>query len=120
MKQIKKHHNSHEQNTNIDPQHQKTKWATFTYNGKETRKITKFFKEAQIKIACRTRNTIESILKLHPKTGKYEKSGVYEMKFQDCQLKYICQMTEHSIPDTKNTYRQSGVITVIRDIQIIY
>jgi hypothetical protein len=49
--QIKKHCSSHEQNTNTDLQHQKTKWTTFTYNGKETRKIEKLFKETQIKIA---------------------------------------------------------------------
>jgi hypothetical protein len=35
---------------------------------------------------------IESILKLHPRTDKYEKSGNYKMKFQDCSLKYIGQM----------------------------
>jgi hypothetical protein len=38
-------------NKNIGPQHQTTKWAIFTYCGKETQKITKLFKEAQIKVA---------------------------------------------------------------------
>jgi hypothetical protein len=32
---------------NNDPQHQKTKRATFTYSGKETKKITKLFIETQ-------------------------------------------------------------------------
>jgi hypothetical protein len=36
-------------NTNMDPQHQKPKWATFMYSGKETRKITKLFKDTKIK-----------------------------------------------------------------------
>jgi hypothetical protein len=40
-----RHPNQHKNNKNTDPQHQKTKWATFTYSGKETKKITKVFKE---------------------------------------------------------------------------
>jgi hypothetical protein len=44
------HSNQHKQN-NTDPQYWKTKWATFTYSGKETRKLTKLFKETQMKIA---------------------------------------------------------------------
>jgi hypothetical protein len=43
--------NQHKHNKNTDPKHQKTKWVTFTYTGKETKKITKFFKETQIKVA---------------------------------------------------------------------
>jgi hypothetical protein len=43
------------QNIHPDPQHQKTKWATFTYCSKEVRKITKLFKNMQIKIAFRTK-----------------------------------------------------------------
>jgi hypothetical protein len=82
-----------EQNTDTETRHQttKAKWATFTYSGKETRKITKLFKATEVKIAYRTRNTIENILKIHPIIDKYEKSGVYEMKCQDCELKYIGQ-----------------------------
>jgi hypothetical protein len=38
-----KHPNPHEQNVNS--QHCETKWAALTYNGKETRKITKLLKE---------------------------------------------------------------------------
>jgi hypothetical protein len=50
----------------MDPQYQKAKWATFTYRGKETRKIMKFFKNTQIKVAFRTKNTIQNILKPQP------------------------------------------------------
>jgi hypothetical protein len=45
-----KHLTQHEHDINTDAQHQKTKWATFTYNGKETRKLTKLLKETQIKV----------------------------------------------------------------------
>jgi hypothetical protein len=40
-----RHPNQHKHNKNTDPQQQKTKWVTFTYIGKGTKKITKIFKE---------------------------------------------------------------------------
>jgi hypothetical protein len=76
-------------NTNTDPQHQK--WATFTYIGKETRKITKLFKDTKLKIAFRTRNTIQKLVRQHPQKDKYSDSGIYQMKCLDCLLKYIGQ-----------------------------
>lgn len=45
IKPDKKHSHKQKQN-NTDPQHQKTKWATLTYSGKEVRKITKSLKNA--------------------------------------------------------------------------
>jgi hypothetical protein len=52
-----------EQNKNtITNTTQKIKWATFTYIGKETRTITKLFKDTHIKIAYRTKNTIQNHL----------------------------------------------------------
>jgi hypothetical protein len=61
--ETKKQPASQKQNVDIDPEHRKTKWATFTYSGKETRKITKLFKDTQIKIVLKTRNVIQNILK---------------------------------------------------------
>jgi hypothetical protein len=43
--------NQHKHKKITDPQQRKTKWAAFTYNGKETKKIMKLFKETQIKVA---------------------------------------------------------------------
>jgi hypothetical protein len=65
----------------------KTKWASFTYNGKEIRKIKKLFKDTELKIAFRTRNTIQNIGPT-TQTDKYEKSGIYQIKCLDCPLKY--------------------------------
>jgi hypothetical protein len=48
---------------NDDPQHQKTKWTIFTYSVKETRQITKLFRDTEIRIAFRTRNTIQNTVK---------------------------------------------------------
>jgi hypothetical protein len=41
------------------------KWATFTYNGKETSYITNLFKHTNLKIAFRTNNTIGRLLTPH-------------------------------------------------------
>ena len=43
-------------------QAQKQKWAKFTYIGKETSFITKWFKSTNVKIAFTTNNTIEKRL----------------------------------------------------------
>jgi hypothetical protein len=47
-----------EEKTRKDIQNLKTKGATFTYSGKEIRKITKLFHDTEINIAFRTQNTI--------------------------------------------------------------
>jgi hypothetical protein len=46
-----RHSEQHKQNKNTGMQHQKMKWAIFTYSGRETKKIIKLLKEAQIKVA---------------------------------------------------------------------
>jgi hypothetical protein len=56
------------------------KWATFTYCGSSIRTITKLFRNTNIKVACRTTNTIKNLLK--PKTiikDIYDQSGVYRV-----------------------------------------
>jgi hypothetical protein len=70
----------------------KQKWATFTYIGKETRVITKLFKNTNIRISFRTKNTIKN----HLKTKKhipniYDESGIYQLKCSSCPLKYVGQ-----------------------------
>jgi hypothetical protein len=66
--------------------------VTFTYNGKDTKKIAKLFKDTKLKIAYRTKHTIQNILKPQPMTEKYNNSGIYLMKCNECPLKYIGQM----------------------------
>jgi hypothetical protein len=71
---------------------QKQKWATFTYIGKETRTITKLVKNTNIIIAYKTKNTIQNhLLPKIPNIDKYNKSGIYKMKCNICQLSYIGQ-----------------------------
>jgi hypothetical protein len=69
------------------------KWVT-TYTGKETRHITKLFKDTEVKIAFRTNNTIKRILNPKPPiehNNKYDSPGVYKLKCKDCPLQYIGQ-----------------------------
>jgi regulator of PEP synthase PpsR (kinase-PPPase family) len=64
------------QNIHKESKHHKTKWATFTYCGKEVRQITKLFKNTQLRVASRTKNTISNILKHHAQAGEYNNSGI--------------------------------------------
>ena len=84
-------HKKQKENTQDNSQQQKTKWVTFTYSGKEVRKVTKLFRDAEIKVAFRTQNTIQNILKPQPQIEKYNRSGIYQMKCLDCPLKYVGQ-----------------------------
>jgi hypothetical protein len=73
---------------------QKQKWITFTYIGNETRTITRLFKNTNLRIAYKTNNTIRN--HLQPKNHdtdkyKYNCSGIYQIKCNSCQLKYIGQ-----------------------------
>jgi regulator of PEP synthase PpsR (kinase-PPPase family) len=64
------------QNIREEPKHQKTKWATFTYCGKEVRQMTKLFKNTQIRVAFCTKNTISNILKHNTQADKYIRIAV--------------------------------------------
>jgi hypothetical protein len=60
-------------------------------NFTEVRTIAKLFRDTHIRIAFRTQNTIENILKYKPKTNIYNKSGIYQMKCMECPKKYVGQ-----------------------------
>ena len=72
---------------------QKRKWAKFTYIGKETRFITKLFKNTDAKVTFTTDNTIERCLATEHGTdhSKYNKSRVYQLTCPDCKMKYTGQ-----------------------------
>jgi hypothetical protein len=54
------------------------KWVTFTYVGKETRHITKLFKNMTVKTAYRTKNTIKRFLQ--PKLQEHK--NIHEYKYK--------------------------------------
>jgi hypothetical protein len=71
---------------------QTRKLAVFTYAGRETRTITKLFRNTNIHIAYKTRNTVQKHLQMkNVNPDKYSQSGVYEIKCNSCSLKYIRQ-----------------------------
>jgi hypothetical protein len=72
---------------------QKRKWAKFTYIRKETRFITKLFKNTDVKVTFTTDNTIERRLAMKHGTdhSKYDKSGIYQLTCPDCKMKYTGQ-----------------------------
>jgi hypothetical protein len=89
-KQLNKPRHKTQTNNNKDS------WAKFTYFGKETRFITKLFKETQIRIAYKVNNTISKRLtpkpwNSNPPQQQFEKSGIYRLTCPDCQMKYVGQ-----------------------------
>jgi len=70
----------------------KHKWATFTYEDKETLYITNMFKHTDLKIVFCTNNTLESLLKhRNAPTEKYALSGVHKLTCPDCNKAYVGQ-----------------------------
>jgi hypothetical protein len=68
------------------------KWAVFTYTGKDTRYITKLFKEFNVNISYRTKNTIGKILTVKRRNNDpHDGSGVYQLRCQNCSCVYIGQ-----------------------------
>jgi hypothetical protein len=80
-----------QQNNKADEINSNQKWVTFTYTGIYIRKITKFFKNMNIKIAFRTNNTIDRILGKNYAINKYDKGGIYKLTCQTSQKVYIGQ-----------------------------
>jgi hypothetical protein len=61
------------------------------YNGREVRGITKLFQNTNVKVAFRTKNTIQNIPKHKSQIEKYSRSGLYQTKCMDCPMKHIGQ-----------------------------
>ena len=70
-----------------------TRSAQNSHVGRETRQVTKLFKNIQVKIAYPTNSSLQKLLhnKVTGKTDKYEKSGVYQLSCHTCDRKYIGQ-----------------------------
>jgi hypothetical protein len=87
-------HNTPKHKPHATTKIKKDKWVTFTYYGPETRMITRPFKNNNIGIAFKT-NTIKktSNTKKEQKqiTDVCQKSGVYELKCNECPFRYVVQ-----------------------------
>jgi len=68
-------------------------WTTFTYCNPRIRKITNLFKHTNIEIAFKSTNTFQQLTK--PKhasnTQELDKSGIYKLTCNTCQMAYIGQ-----------------------------
>jgi hypothetical protein len=66
------------------------KWASFSYIGKEVIPIARILKKFNIKVAFRTRNTLEKWLgckQFHPNGEKFDKygtCGIYKLNCTAC------------------------------------
>jgi uncharacterized FlaG/YvyC family protein len=67
----------------------KTQWVKFTYVGKETRDITKAFKNTNVSISFRTNNTIGNLLTARRQNTKrkYDNSGVYQLTYHTRKIR---------------------------------
>jgi hypothetical protein len=88
----------------------------FHLRSKETKFITKLFKNFNINISYHTRKTTGNFLNPHKlRNNLYEESGVYELKCRSCRGSYIGQTgwnyktryKEH-IQDIRNIRRKTG------------
>ncbi|PNF32319.1 hypothetical protein B7P43_G14024 [Cryptotermes secundus] len=67
------------------------KWVSYTYNGCYTRKITKLFRNTNVRIAFKVNHTLGKILNTKQSKNSYEQSGVYKLTCLECQQVYIGQ-----------------------------
>jgi len=76
-----------------------TKWAKFTYVEKQTRLITKLFKNSNPWISFMTENTTEKLLNVNKNINmnKFKKCGIYQLICPDWDMKYIGQTGNPSV-----------------------
>jgi hypothetical protein len=86
-------HNVNNKNNEREHDTQKTKWAKFTYMGKEARLIANLFKNTDIKVAFTTNNNVERHLstQCNQIQNKYDKCGIYQLNCPSCSRKYMGQ-----------------------------
>jgi len=69
------------------------KWATFTYFSPQICKVTKIFRNANIRIAYKCRNTIANLIKpsRDHHIPPHNKWGIYQLTCNTCNLSYVGQ-----------------------------
>jgi hypothetical protein len=97
------------------------KWAKFTYTGKETKFITKLFKDSPIKVTFTTNNNIKKLLssRSQPPQKQYDSSGVYQLTCPDCHMKYVGQtasLSKYSLQNTSETINTIPINLNLRNI----
>jgi len=79
--------------TKREKDNQQKRWAKCTYCGKETRQVTKLFKNRNVKVAYMIKNNLGKLLKPQntPQPNKCEKNGVYQLECLTCHKIYTGQ-----------------------------
>ena len=74
------------------------RWVTFTYISPQIRKVTNIFRNTNVKIAFRCRNTIGNLIKSSKDHNiqPHNKCGIYQLPCNTCNLAYVGQMS-HSL-----------------------
>ena len=69
------------------------KWVKFTYIGRETRYITKLFKNTSLKVAYTTNSSLGKLLEMQKsqQPNKFDKNGVYQLTCPTRHKKYVGQ-----------------------------
>jgi len=85
-------------------ENKKKKWATFTYHSPKVRKLTNHLKHTNINIAFKSTNTIQQSIrpKSPEKISDYNRSGVYKLTCNTCNMSYIGQTSR----DLTQRYRE--------------
>ena len=85
--------------------HTKTKWATFTYVGPQTKHITKLFKNTNLQIAYKTNNTIQKLFtRTNTSTAdKFDNCEIYQLTYLDCNKQYVGQTGRFFLEGTTST-----------------
>jgi hypothetical protein len=86
-------HNSKKHKQILEEDKQTHKWVKFVCVGKETRYITKLFKNTPLKVAYTTNNNLGKLLEVQKteKLNKFDRNGVYQLTCPACQKKYVGQ-----------------------------
>ena len=101
------------------------KWTTFTYHNHTIRQITNLFKHTNLRIAYRSTNKIQNLIKHKQNTHKpdHEKSGIYQLKCNTCKLNYIGQTSrnlrqrhkEHTSYIKKNNHTSAYALHILQN-----
>jgi hypothetical protein len=72
-------------------------WTTFTYHSPKIRAATNLFRNTNIKIAFKTADTTQRIIRPRRKnpTSEYDKSGIYKITCKTCSKAYVGQTSRN-------------------------
>ena len=96
----------HDKSKKHEQGNRKKKWAKFTYVGKETRYITKLFKNSNVKVAYATNNNLGRLLSTHTdqRLDKYDANEMYQLECPTCNKNCIGQTRRPFKPRFREHY----------------